>query len=166
MPQPSPSRTGYLEPATQDLIHHWILELEAQDVISGPQGRAAGSHQDLPDKGPDVQPISTETMTPKRTGKLGYERQPRYKTKEDRYEYKGSNGGNMCKKSSVKKIRSSKKARKHTINGNFHAPNVSRDRLTVSDNFELNTKAHADSTPSYVDAWTWDFSTEGKPRHP
>ena len=51
----------------------------------------------------------------------GYERKPRHKTKEDRYEYKAPK-------------RKSRPKRKHTINESFHAANVAQGRLTVCTN--------------------------------
>lgn len=59
----------------------------------------------------------------------GYERKPRHKTKEDRYEYKAPK-----KKDNKNKKRKSRPKRKHTINESFHAANVAQDRLTVCTN--------------------------------
>ncbi|KAB8260263.1 hypothetical protein BDV32DRAFT_49858 [Aspergillus pseudonomiae] len=67
-----------------------------------------------------------------------YERQPRHKTKDDHFEYKGKmshkKGGRVTK---TKRRRSTKRNRKHTVNDNFHASNVARDRLTLQSNMNL-----------------------------
>ncbi|GMF76159.1 unnamed protein product [Aspergillus oryzae] len=76
--------------------------------------------------------MSSQKVTSKKE-RSGYERRPRYKTKDDHYEYKGKTShekdGRVTK---TKRRRSAKKSRKHTVNDNFHASNVARDRLTVS----------------------------------
>jgi hypothetical protein len=79
---------------------------------------------------PEKYPIEKRTITEKGS-KGGYERKPRNKTKEDRYEYKGSTSRIQRKQSPTKAKKSSKQVRRHTINDNFHASNVPRDRLTV-----------------------------------
>ncbi|KAL4810159.1 hypothetical protein BDV18DRAFT_53585 [Aspergillus unguis] len=67
-----------------------------------------------------------------RLEKNGYERIPRAKTKEDRYDYKGNESRvhNRRNTTTVKK-KASKQKRKHTINAEFHASNVPPDRLTL-----------------------------------
>ncbi|PYH68969.1 uncharacterized protein BO88DRAFT_341310 [Aspergillus vadensis CBS 113365] len=52
----------------------------------------------------------------------GYERQPRHRTKTERYEYKVQD----------KKISERPRSKKRTFNDTFHAPNVPCDRLTLS----------------------------------
>ncbi|GIK01311.1 hypothetical protein Aspvir_005344 [Aspergillus viridinutans] len=81
---------------------------------------------------PETHPIEKRTISEKGS-KGGYERKPRHKTKEDRYEYKGSNSRIQGKQSPIKTKKSSKQVRRHTINDNFHASNVPRDRLTVGE---------------------------------
>ncbi|KAB8246483.1 hypothetical protein BDV35DRAFT_380584 [Aspergillus flavus] len=75
--------------------------------------------------------MSSQKVTSKKE-RSGYERRPRYKTKDDHYEYKGKTShekdGRVTK---TKRRRSAKKSRKHTVNDNFHASNVARDRLTL-----------------------------------
>lgn len=64
-----------------------------------------------------------------------FERRPRHKTREDRYEYKGSNIHNQHQSSSKGRTRKRKRqSRWHTMNDEFHASNVARERLTVSSN--------------------------------
>lgn len=62
-----------------------------------------------------------------------FERRPRHKTREDRYEYKGSNTG--IQQQSTSKAHKKKRVRQsrwHTMNDEFRASNVARERLTVS----------------------------------
>ncbi|KAL4935160.1 hypothetical protein BDV06DRAFT_135436 [Aspergillus oleicola] len=62
----------------------------------------------------------------------GYERIPRAKTKEDRYEYKGKNSRVDSNRGTiVKNKKTPKQKRKHTINEDFRASNVPSNRLTV-----------------------------------
>ncbi|OGM43882.1 ariadne RING finger [Aspergillus bombycis] len=84
--------------------------------------------------------ISSQKVASKgKEERSGYERQPRHKTKNDHYEYKGKmshekGGGRVTK---AKRRRSAKRNRKHTMNDNFHASNVARDRLTLQSNMNL-----------------------------
>ncbi|KAI9376301.1 hypothetical protein BJX61DRAFT_490862 [Aspergillus egyptiacus] len=67
-----------------------------------------------------------------RKEKHGYERIPRSRTKEDRYEYKGkSTRVNSEDGTTSQKRKGPKQKRKHTINEDFHASNVPQNRLTV-----------------------------------
>lgn len=66
----------------------------------------------------------------------GYERRPRRKTKDDRYEYKGRDRRADPERSSKKKKKTVKQSRKHTLNRDFHAPNVSQTRLTVCTDYQ------------------------------
>ena len=59
-----------------------------------------------------------------------YERRPRRKTREDRYEYKPS-GSREKPKLPMDKKRRARPGRKQTMNDGFHASNVARERLTV-----------------------------------
>ena len=62
-----------------------------------------------------------------------YERRPRQKTRKYRYEYKAH--GSVTKdasKSHKDKKKRPMRGRKHTLNDEFHASNVARERLTVS----------------------------------
>ncbi|GLB04078.1 hypothetical protein AtubIFM57258_009794 [Aspergillus tubingensis] len=75
------------------------------------------------------QPIASSTAIDPATsshseerGRHGYERQPRHRTKTDRYEYKVQD----------KKISERPRSKKRTFNDTFHAPNVPCDRLTLS----------------------------------
>ncbi|OJJ79915.1 uncharacterized protein ASPGLDRAFT_924433 [Aspergillus glaucus CBS 516.65] len=62
----------------------------------------------------------------------GYERRPRRKTKDDRYEYKGHDRRADPERSKKKEKKTAKQSRKHTLNRDFYAPNVSQTRLTLT----------------------------------
>ena len=74
--------------------------------------------------------------------KLSYERRPRHKTRQDRYELKGNNKDSEKMKQATKKDRGEKKQKKHkrkeksgtALMHDFAAQNVAHDRLTVSCN--------------------------------
>ncbi|RLM00660.1 hypothetical protein CFD26_108578 [Aspergillus turcosus] len=85
---------------------------------------------------PERHPTEKRTIAEKGS-KGGYERKPRNKTKEDRYEYKGSTSRVQRKQPPTKAKKLSKKVRRHTINDNFHASNVPRDRLTLHSHSDL-----------------------------
>ncbi|KAB8220492.1 hypothetical protein BDV33DRAFT_203346 [Aspergillus novoparasiticus] len=81
--------------------------------------------------------MSSQKVTSKKE-RSGYERRLRYKTKDDHYEYKGKTSHEKDSKvTKTKRRRSAKKSRKHTMNDNFHASNVARDRLTLQSNMNL-----------------------------
>ncbi len=69
-----------------------------------------------------------------------YERRPRHKTRQDRYELKDNNRDSEKKKQAAKKDRGEKKQKKHkrkeksgaALMHDFAAQNVAHDRLTVS----------------------------------
>ncbi|KAJ6114614.1 hypothetical protein N7486_000392 [Penicillium sp. IBT 16267x] len=62
-----------------------------------------------------------------------FDRKPRHKTREDRYEYKGAGTGKEQSASHKDKSKR-RRSRKHTINDEFRAPNVARERLTLRSN--------------------------------
>ena len=61
-----------------------------------------------------------------------YERRPRRKTKEDCYQYKGHDRRSDPERSK----KTAKQSRKHTLNHDFYAPNVSQTRLTVCADYQ------------------------------
>ncbi|KAJ5780551.1 hypothetical protein N7457_005711 [Penicillium paradoxum] len=66
-----------------------------------------------------------------------YELRPRHKTREDRYEYKGPSSA-LGSQSQPRKGRTKKRAcRKHTMNDEFQATNVTGSRLTLRNNTKL-----------------------------
>lgn len=67
-----------------------------------------------------------------------YGRKPRRKTRDDKYEYKRPNSPKERRPRSHKnKGKRTRTSRKHTMNDAFHASNVARERLTVSDGSQL-----------------------------
>ncbi|KAJ5549233.1 hypothetical protein N7513_006467 [Penicillium frequentans] len=65
-----------------------------------------------------------------------FDRKPRHKTREDRYEYKGA--GIIRKQSTPYKDKKKRRlGRKQTMNDVFHAPNVARERLTLRGNLNV-----------------------------
>ncbi|KAE8308754.1 hypothetical protein BDV41DRAFT_550439 [Aspergillus transmontanensis] len=91
----------------------------------------------LESEGPVPCLMSSQKVTSKK-GRSGYERRPRYKTKDNHYEYKGKTSHEKDDRvTKTKRRRSAKKSRKHTMNDNFHASNVARDRLTLQSNMNL-----------------------------
>ncbi|KAJ5154528.1 uncharacterized protein N7500_009967 [Penicillium coprophilum] len=89
-----------------------------------------------------------------KVSRQSYELRPRHKTREDRYEYKGpSSAGETHRKGRAKKPR----GRRHTMNDDFHAINVTGNRLTLRNNTNLgifskgrssSTTSHPGNTPS------------------
>lgn len=61
-----------------------------------------------------------------------YELRPRHKTHEDRYEYKGPSSAVDTQSQSRKGRGKKSRGRRHTMNDDFHAINVTGNRLTVS----------------------------------
>ncbi|KAJ5965467.1 hypothetical protein N7481_012181 [Penicillium waksmanii] len=62
-----------------------------------------------------------------------YDRNPRRKTREDRYKYQttGMISGQVHGERNPKRTKTLRRTRKQTTNAGFHAPNVARDRLTL-----------------------------------
>lgn len=80
---------------------------------------------------PQQSPESSHLKAPlDRQEAHGYERRPRRKTKDDRYEYKGHDRRADPERSKKEK-KTAKQSRKHTLDRDFYAPNVSQTRLTV-----------------------------------
>lgn len=61
-----------------------------------------------------------------------YELRPRHKTREDRYDYKGPSSAVETQSQSRKGRTKKPRGRRHTMNDDFHAINVTGNRLTVS----------------------------------
>ncbi|KAJ5797665.1 uncharacterized protein N7503_006961 [Penicillium pulvis] len=65
-----------------------------------------------------------------------FDRKPRHKTREDRYEYKGASTIRP-QSTSYKDNKKRRLSRKHTMNDVFRAPNVARERLTLRGNLNV-----------------------------
>ncbi|OQE24135.1 hypothetical protein PENFLA_c010G04036 [Penicillium flavigenum] len=66
-----------------------------------------------------------------------YELRPRYKTREDRYEYKGPSSAVETQSQSRKGRAKKSRGRRHTMNDDFRAINVIGNRLTLRSNTNL-----------------------------
>ncbi|KGO75334.1 hypothetical protein PITC_001880 [Penicillium italicum] len=87
-----------------------------------------------------------------------YELRPRHKTREDRYEYKGPSSAADTQSQSRKGRGKKSRGRRHTMNDDFHAINVTGNRLTLRSNTNLGifskgrtssvTKRHEDTPPT------------------
>ncbi|KAJ5998660.1 hypothetical protein N7451_006470 [Penicillium sp. IBT 35674x] len=65
-----------------------------------------------------------------------FDRKPRHKTREDRYDYKGA--GTIKPHSTSHRDKKKRRiSRKHTMNDAFRAPNVARERLTLRGNLNV-----------------------------
>lgn len=76
--------------------------------------------------------LRSPSHTPGTDSKNQYERRPRHKTRKDRYDYKTPKLREKHPARSDERKPKRSKARKHTINEDFHASNVAPRRLTVS----------------------------------
>ncbi|CAI7670424.1 unnamed protein product [Penicillium discolor] len=66
-----------------------------------------------------------------------YELRPRHKTREDRYDYKGPSSAVETKSQSRKGRTKKPRGRRHTMNEDFHAINITGNRLTLRSNMNL-----------------------------
>lgn len=131
----SSSEGSYLEPAMIDEIN--VLEQRINVA-----GRGTTSNIRYPRQGggknSSVATSSTSgsssqrTPSPEKPSKT-YERKPRRRTKEDRYELKQERAGkNRAKKKITTKLKSKRKEKSGALNiQSFRAKNVASDRLTV-----------------------------------
>ncbi|CAG8899021.1 unnamed protein product [Penicillium egyptiacum] len=80
-----------------------------------------------------------------------YELRPRYKTREDRYEYKGPSSAVETQSQSRKGRAKKPRGRRHTMNDDFHAINVTGNRLTLRSNTNLGifSKGRSSSTTNH-----------------
>ena len=98
----------------------------------------------------------------------GYDKQPRRRTREDRYEYHAPDitGGRIHRDRKPSKVR---RGRKGTINDRFRASNVARSRLTVSDRDAEIIVAYVLLLTNEHSSRLWpllESSTRGNPRPP
>lgn len=94
------------------------------EALNAAQGSTPGKRT----RGAD-QKDAREQHPPKKA-RNEYERRPRHKTREDRYDYKPS-GSTSKPQSRQEKTKRLRRGRKQTMNDGFHASNVARERLTV-----------------------------------
>lgn len=115
------------------------IALEVSDTMHG-LGNSATRKRDA-DCLKQATALSThETLLESESHKrsrYSYDPRPRYKTREDRYEYKGPSSA-VGFQSQPRKGRAKKpRRRRHTMNDDFHAMNVTGNRLTVSLSLEI-----------------------------
>jgi len=115
-------------------------------------GRSFRTQQQSPVSLHQKAPLN-EVVNPRR-GIHGYERRPRRKTKEDRYQYKVHDRRADPERS---KKKTAKQSRKHILNRDFHAPNVSQTRLTVYADYQpfetVTDSVVARFSSEYGDIW-------------
>ncbi|CAI7577711.1 unnamed protein product [Penicillium glandicola] len=98
-------------------------------------------------------PFTHETIPENESHKRArrsYELRPRYKTREDRYEYKGPSSAAETSQSCKGRAKKSR-GRRHTMNDDFHAINVTGNRLTLRNNTNLGifSKGRSSSTTNH-----------------
>lgn len=110
------------------------IPLEMPDSVGG-NGLSASRKRDSghlnETKAPSAHAIMPGNESQKRS-RHSYELRPRYKTREDRYEYKGPSSAADTQSQSYKGRGKKSRGRRHTMNDDFHAINVTGNRLTVS----------------------------------
>ncbi|KAJ5592510.1 hypothetical protein N7537_009414 [Penicillium hordei] len=81
-----------------------------------------------------------------------YELKPRHKTREDRYEYKGLSSAVETQSQSRKGRTKKPRGRRHTMNDDFHAVNITGNRLTLRSNTNLGifSKGRSSSTTNHL----------------
>ena len=136
------STSSYLEPAaTNDLSDNDHDHPSHTTIL-----RMANEGPALGDRGKNTSPTASqgsEMLSPSPEKLLkSYERRPRHKTRQDRYELKGSNRDSLKTPRIEKKDRGENKPKKHkhqrkeksgaALMHDFAAQNVAHDRLTVS----------------------------------
>ena len=128
------SSSSYLERGSFDAEH---IRRENSPLGEGPR------QQSYRQKRTDRQ-LSTETgnatLSPRQKPSKAYERRPRHKTREDRYELKHDKKGATSKQVEKKNVQKRKKRTRKEKSGaallhSFAAPNVASERLTVRNTF-------------------------------
>lgn len=134
------STSSYLEPAAANDL----LDKHQDDPSHATVLRTASAEPALGDRVKKSSPTASQgsemmLLSPEKLLK-SYERRPRHKTRQDRYELKGNNKDSEKMKQARKKDRGEKKQKKHkrkeksgtALMHDFAAQNVAHDRLTVS----------------------------------
>ncbi|KAJ5614389.1 hypothetical protein N7528_008043 [Penicillium herquei] len=126
----------------EPILHNLIpstLDLEERNIVTDcapkskiPDVRQGQESRTLLER---VQSLGQSAV--KRKAHHAFDRQPRHKTREDHYEYKGGGTEQEQQDSSDRTKKRQKKPRKHTMNDTFHAANVVRERLTLPEKMTL-----------------------------
>jgi FtsZ-interacting cell division protein ZipA len=104
------------------------VELESTELA--PQVRWPQSKKRIRDPPTRKEQPSDETRAEKPV--IDYQRKPRHRTREDRYEYKiAGSTRKHASEAPEQKTKRQRRSRKQAMNDGFHASNVARNRLTV-----------------------------------
>lgn len=150
------------------------IPLETSDNVGG-NGHAASRKRDSghfkETKAPSTHEIIPGNENHKRS-RHSYEIRPRHKTREDRYEYKGPSSAVETQSQSRKGRAKKSRGRRHTMNDDFHAINVTGNRLTVSTFLQslaachLHQVAAQQHEPGYIQQGTFFFYTQSPWKDP
>ncbi|KAJ5703784.1 hypothetical protein N7493_010922 [Penicillium malachiteum] len=124
------------EPVLRDLIPS-LLDLEEGNIDCAQQSKIPDVRQEQESRTLLERVQSLGQSAVKRKAHHAFDRQPRHKTREDHYEYKGGGTELQQQDSSDRTKKRQKKCWKHTINDTFHAANVVRERLTLPEKMTL-----------------------------
>ena len=111
------------------------MQLEISDDLKGlahSSFRKRNADQLDETNAPPLEEAVPRIKTPKRL-QQSYELKSRHKTREDRYEYKGPSSVVVSQPQVSKPKTKRSRSRRHTLNDDFHAINVTDNRLTVSE---------------------------------
>ncbi|KAJ5623295.1 hypothetical protein N7490_011900 [Penicillium lividum] len=129
-------------------IHRWLAKVPDVDCTRNGTGNPNSFGLGLADGLPNLpQPSTTreciQTGISLKHSQISlqkpdpsFDRKPRHKTREDRYEYKGTSTSKE-QSTAHRDKRKRRRSRKHTMNDVFHAPNVARERLTLRGNLNV-----------------------------
>ena len=150
------------------------IPLEISDSLPGSGHSAsrkrASSHLEET-KTPSTHEIIPGSGSRKRS-RQSYELRPRHKTREGRYDYKGPSSAVETQSQSRKGRTKKPRGRRHTMNDDFHAINITGNRLTVSmllhslaTSYLLQIAAQQHE-PRYLQQGTIFFYNESPRKHP
>ncbi|KAJ6031158.1 hypothetical protein N7540_001890 [Penicillium herquei] len=124
------------EPALRNPIPS-TLDLEERNIDCAPKSKIPNVRQGQESCTLSERVQSLGQSAVKRKAHHAFDRQPRHKTREDHYEYKGGRTEQQQQETSDRTKKRQRKCRKHTINDTFHAANVVRERLTLPEKMTL-----------------------------
>lgn len=153
----------------------WIrIPLEMSDDMRA-NGHSASRKRDSCHLNETNAPSTHETIPGSESHKRSrncYELRPRYKTHENRYEYKGPSSAVETQSQSRKGRAKKPRGRRHTMNDDFRAINVTGNRLTVSritqvlDECHLRQIAAQQYEPRDIQQGTVFFCGQSARKHP
>ncbi|OKO97477.1 hypothetical protein PENSUB_10271 [Penicillium subrubescens] len=148
-----------METGAEELIHQWLANVP-EGATSQPDYESLNAADLEPNGGLSTALEPTDTGPAIRWPKINkrprddnadhgqqgqqdstgnqYEKRPRRKTRDDKYEYKRPSFSRQRTSQPHKaRVQRSRKNRKHTMNDAFHATNVARDRLTLRNTMNM-----------------------------